>query len=622
MARRGPLPAYTVLWALSTPLEYLKGPLAGPPGGPWVVGLLLLCFSTAMFPENKPLVVVTFTSRIIWWLNRAPFLWASETIGGLTDLAVVVHILVFGSSGPNGRASSAASAVPADDDETLNNALGTSMRRQVAWFYFFAGFWKLNSSFLDHRYSCASVFMSQLLDAYVPPHLLSPALVHAAIVTSPAVTVIVECGIGILMLIGEYSSVHACRTAGVVLALVLHIGIDITPAPHNIANFSHKIGLRYLWFAPMGCAAAVHEAIAQPLRVGSLYVGLGACALAATVATQQPSVWAQWTSSPWDSLRTLDARRVDWHVGAHVALSALLVRGIFRGESSGRARSTAAAGTSKSKVIAGTGSGGGGASSESFLIHVNTLLCILWSFGTAVLGLTDNATPNMYSNLRQQGGSNHVLGVPMSLLQLWRYTGHGAGSDPFGGGLVRVEYSNSTHMAGYCPAETSAALSAGSVRLARQAGHSGRVFNPAFALNIGPRALPPRPDGPFVRYTLPAYELRRQLRDVRSGAAAVGEAFELIYTNLPGATGDEKWRAKAAGRTVKLVVHERGRESCLVLAAGSGDAESCQPDDLALAPFPEPDLWSAPLDAILGSLQSWNPQPILSEEQTEVHCYG
>jgi hypothetical protein len=41
---------------------------------------------------------------------------------------------------------------------------------------------------------------------------------------------------------------------------------------------------------------------------------------------------------------------------------------------------------------------------------------------------------------------------------------------------------------------------------------------------------------------------------------------------------------------VKLVVHEHGRESCLVLAAGSGDPESCQPDDLALAPFPAPDL--------------------------------
>lgn len=76
--------------------------------------------------------------------------------------------------------------------------------------------------------------MAQLLDAYVPPHLLSPALVHAAIVTSPAVTVIFECGIGVLMLLGEHTSLRACGTAGVLLALILHIGIDITPAPHNI----------------------------------------------------------------------------------------------------------------------------------------------------------------------------------------------------------------------------------------------------------------------------------------------------------------------------------------------------------------------------------------------------
>ena len=102
-------------------------------------------------------------------------------------------------------------------------------------------------------------------------------------------TVVVECGIGVLMLIGEYSSVRACRTAGCARARPAHWHRHHA-APHNIANFSHKIGLRYLWFARWA-AVAVHEAIAQPLRVGSLYVGLGACALAATVATQQPSLW-------------------------------------------------------------------------------------------------------------------------------------------------------------------------------------------------------------------------------------------------------------------------------------------------------------------------------------------
>ena len=115
----------------------------------------------------------------------------------------------------------------------------------------------------------------------------------------------------------------------------------------------------------------------------------------------------------------------------------------------------------------------------------------------------------------------------LSLLPRSRYHGHGVSSDPFSGGLVRIERHNSSRMAGYCPAETTPHLSAGSIALLKRFGHSGRVFNPAFALNIGPHAMPPRPDGPFVRYTLPAYELRRQLRD----AIAAAESFELVYSS-------------------------------------------------------------------------------------------
>lgn len=230
----------------------------------------------------------------------------------------------------------------------------------------------------------------------------------------------------------------------------------------------------------------------------------------------------------------------------------------------------------------------------------------------------DNSTAQMYSNLRQQGGSNHYL-LPTSVLQLWGYAGHGATDGPFGGGLVRVEKSTSLHMAGYCPAETSARLAPGAVELLRRHGHSGRAFNPAFALNIGPHALPPRAKGaPFVRYSLPAYELRRQLRDAR----AKGERFELVYTHLPGAAGDERWRATVGGRTIRLV--EGARTSCTVLAPGEGGARTCQADDVALAPFPRRDYWARPVASALGALQSWNPHPILEdvEPQTELHCYG
>ena len=580
-----PLAVYTFLWGFSTQLEAIKGPLGGPLG-PWVISLLLLCLAAAMRPQNTPLVTMAYSMRIVWWLTRWPMMWASEIIGGLTDLAVVLHLVVQ----------------DGDDSSVLTEYLSTSMRRQTAWFYFFAGFWKLNTSFLDHRYSCASVFFAQLLDAYVPPHLLTATLAELAIRAAPAVTVAIEVGVGVLMLLGEWSA--RCRAAGVALALALHVGIDITPMPHNIANFSHKIGLRCLWFLPYGASAAAQEVLRRPLLVGAAYVALAAAAL---VATQQPHVWARWTAAPWDSVRTLDVRAVDWHVSAHAALTILLLRGLTIGESDG------------STTVGGARGPPPPPRSRRVLVHFNALLCVLWAGGTVVLGTSDNSTPNMYSNLRQQGGSNHLLPIPFSLLPRSRYHGHGVSSDPFSGGLVRIERHNSSRMSGYCPAETTPHLSAGSIALLKRFGHSGRVFNPAFALNIGPHAMPPRPDGPFVRYTLPAYELRRQLRD----AIAAAESFELVYSSLPGATGDEQWRVHASGRTVKLLVARGARVACTVLAAGSSDAAStCQPDDLALAPFPSRDYWARPLDAFFGGLQSWNPQPILWEDQTEIHCYG
>ena len=143
-----PLAVYTVLWGFSTQLEAIKGPLGGPPG-PWVISLLLLCLAAAMRPQNRPLVTLAYSMRIVWWLKRWPMMWASEIIGGLTDLAVALHLVVQ----------------DGDDAHAFTECLSTSMRRQTAWFYFFAGFWKLNTSFLDHRYSCGSVFFAQLLDA-------------------------------------------------------------------------------------------------------------------------------------------------------------------------------------------------------------------------------------------------------------------------------------------------------------------------------------------------------------------------------------------------------------------------------------------------------------------------
>ena len=127
---------------------------------------------------------------------------APAAMAALTDLAVVTHMVVA-----DGAAMS-----------DLTNALGTTMRRQMGIFYFFAGFWKLNSSFMDHRFSCSSIYLAQLLDAYVPPGVLSSEHIQLVLEASPALTVVLECGVGLLMLLHAYFPLPRCGAASVVPA--------------------------------------------------------------------------------------------------------------------------------------------------------------------------------------------------------------------------------------------------------------------------------------------------------------------------------------------------------------------------------------------------------------------
>lgn len=596
-----PVAVYTLLWCVAAlPFEALRGCMI--PLDPWSVSMLLLAALAAFTPEKQTCAVLVFSARILWWLRRIPFTWDSEVLAGLTDMAFVFHLV--------------AADAPDRNVAVLVSDVGRSIQRQMGWFYFFAGFWKINTSFLNSRFSCSSVYFAQLIDAYVPTGLISPDLAQLVISSAPVLTVVLECSIGVLMLIRAYSdSSPRCSTLAIVLAIALHIGIDITPPPNNIAAFSHEAALRYFWFAPYGVSMAVNELRALPV-VGGLYAAVGASCLALTIAVQQPDVWASWTRAPVESLVSLEIHSVDWYVAAHTAFSALLLRGLCLGEAAEPAggKPPAARASAKTKLLPRPPS----PSPTPLLVHVNTALCLMWACGGVVFGVIEINSPNMFSNLRMQGGTNHLLGVPTSLLHQWRYAGYSVSDDPFSGGIVRVEHQTSRHVDEFYPAELSGVLTNGTKALLKRGGHSGRMFNSAVARVVGSFAVPARAEGAlFVPFTLPAFEVRRLLRDAR----ASGEAFEIVYTNLPGATGDERWRTGAEGRKIRLLVEPSG-ESCTVLVPGERGAGECQSDDLAVAPFPRRDFAVRPFEAAFGFLQSWNSLPILTTDVDELHCYG
>ena len=567
-----PLAAYVVLWGLSMPIELHRGALTAR--GPLELAMAMIGLAAALRPENRRLSAVAFSLRFARFLTRIS-----------VDLG---HGNSAGAHGPCRR-----DTLDSGGREWSRHFCASSARHLLL----FRRLLEVQFELPLARTSCAAIYAAQIIDAYSP--VASPSLAAAAIRLAPAMTVTAEVCIGTLMLLSAYSSGTTRYGAlGLLLAIPLHIGIDITPDPNNIGAFSHKAGLRYFWFVPNGATLAVNEVLAKPI-IGAVYAAIGAAALSLTIAAQQPLLWAKLQTAPLETVRGMNLWGVDWHVASHCALCALLVRALWLGE---KPRDSKRGATPNTKL----------APAQRLLVHFNASLCLFWCCFGPVFGYR---RMQEFPNLRTQGGTNHYLRIPTSLLQQWRYKGHGVDEDPFGGGIVRVEHTTSKYINARYPADISPLITTGAIESLRSSNHSTKEFNTCRAILVGTFTIPTVPaDAPFVRFTVPAFELRRLLRDVR----ALGEPFELTYTSLPGSGGDEQWRIHAKGRTIKLVVGEE--EACTVLAAGGG-AATCQPDDVALAPFPTRDFVKRPFEAALGFVQLPSPLAIVDEDDTEVHCY-
>uniref|UniRef100_A0A7S4W9X8 Uncharacterized protein n=1 Tax=Alexandrium monilatum TaxID=311494 RepID=A0A7S4W9X8_9DINO len=227
-------------------------------------------------------------------------------------------------------------------------------------------------------------------------------------------------------------------------------------------------------------------------------------------------------------------------------------------------------------------------------------------FGAQVLGLTDLSAPaSPFSSIRVHGGSNHLV-LPTGLLQAWAHERAAAASaeSSLGGGVVRVEYTDSVWINSLYPSEHTSALPPRVVAVLRQGGHLGRQFNPTPRRVLGPelRALMPRwrpGDGAFPQYTLPALELRRLLAEVR----ARKENFSLVYVRLPGIRGNDTWRATATGPRVEFTVRG-GVEQC------ASDGRPCSNELVQLRD----------MDYVAWKTRVFFPHPIVADADGELPC--
>jgi hypothetical protein len=436
------------------------------------------------------------------------------------------------------------------------------IKPQLIMLYFSAAFWKLTTSWYDTDTSCAPVLLSELLSLF-PMLPVGPAS-NFLLSISPVFVASIEFAVPAAMLIDP--------RAGVLLALVFHQTINLMPMTYA-GGFSIAMCVRMCVIAP-----------------GSL-----------TMATRDLSKGAWMT--PTSVAAGLMAAMYAIHSGVDTACVAYLVLTLMylRSMMSGW---IPAPSTKKAT------------STTKFLAFIILPLTFTYSFLTPMLGLQAMASSTMYGNLKQFGGTNHML-VSTGMLQGYfsKSTSGDWASDAFGGGMLRVDYTNSTLLKELTPAESTGSMPGHAIDLLKGIGAGARYFEMYAARNyygrrndLGNSALHNRgrKDGEEPPpYAEPAYELRRVLKLARTR----GEPFTLKYTRLPYYGTPAGYRDFVGPQVSYTENPVTGYNTCEVTEGVV--TKKCAHDEIALLP--------APPSWLMWLLHPY-PMPLLPQDTTEVHC--
>ena len=145
---------YVRLWVLTEGMLSYRQPFLVPEG--WPIAAQQVLFACAALWPTKLAFGLAIFMRVAMFLVQAPMIWDSSIWANFADIAVLGALLVC----PRERVISTCSDL---------------IRTQFGFFYIAAGWWKINSAFLDVKVSCASVYVASTL-AHLPDALPPPLL--------------------------------------------------------------------------------------------------------------------------------------------------------------------------------------------------------------------------------------------------------------------------------------------------------------------------------------------------------------------------------------------------------------------------------------------------------------
>jgi hypothetical protein len=478
-----------------------------------------------------------------WFLLRAPAIWDSTMWSMQTDTVVGLWLLLSSSSSSWSWWSSATSSKRNDaqqQEQEQQDQLCRTVAQMFGCYYAAAGFFKLNSHFMDPSASCATIFAVQHITYYLGPWVSYETTVKicaGAKPWAPIVTVGTELTMATCLMAGQLlfrGDSHRGRTftrLGLFFILYFHLAVCMTPAPLDISMFAYQCGSRLILAHTddVSLRRAV-QLYVIPYRTGWILLAIG------------------WTMYG----RSVNFTPLNWSFAAYVPVL-LLHTVTIRIESSTVSTAAVTAKTVTTTAAATTTA----RTKKPLWSYLAVSVAFFYAFGSIILGLQEEHTCNMFANLKIHGGSNHYL-VPTGLLLT--------------GPEIRIQQTNSWWFTTTYPADLSH-----TVQPAMAKSVLADIGNPApFYFNGGAnrvlelfrRGYVPH-NGVFVPYTVPAMEFQRLF----SEALLHDVNFTLEYVELPGHTGDEQWRATASARIVQVQVSQGTITHCQL-----ANGQPCQVD--------------------------------------------
>ena len=328
------LTVYGQLWALYVLCPFFDRLLLGVAGavdarplGPGDVVLLPLAALAALLEGRLALgmMLLAHIVKLAMFAYRLPFVWDHECWAAVTEACFVL--------------------AAAQGETGVVQRFWPAARAQLLLLYAGAAFWKLNTSFLDHRTSCGTVILAQVWAAYMPSTL---AVDLAPMVTRLSPFAALGGEVMLPLAMGYFPQL------GVGLALLFHLLVVLAPAPNFAGGFSVTCASRLILCLPW-------EAAASALNHISALAVLGAALAVAFIRSAAFATFA---------LMFL------------VTVSAVLASGLQKGS---------------------------GTESSATLTRCSAVATFAYAFVLPVLGLQHMASCSMYANLKHYGGSNHLL---------------------------------------------------------------------------------------------------------------------------------------------------------------------------------------------------------------------